>query len=61
MSNKDRKTRIALAKQDVSKAMLHLMGAREDSDPTVTRYINRQLDILGGVRRTLTELLEHEK
>lgn len=59
MSN--RKSRLLLAKQDVSKAMVHLMGAREDSDPIVTRYINRQLDILGGVRRTLTELLEHEK
>jgi hypothetical protein len=58
MSTQDKVARILQAKQAVSKAMLHLLGAREDSDPVTTGYINRQLDILAGVRKTLTEIAE---
>lgn len=58
MSKADQNARILQAKQAVSKAMIHLLGARNDSDPVTTRYINKQLDILAGVRKALTEIAE---
>ena len=58
MSKQDKAQRILQAKQSVSKAMLQLLGARDDSDPVTTGYINKQLDILSGVRKTLTEIAE---
>jgi hypothetical protein len=61
MSTQDKAARILQAKQAISKAMLHLIGARDDSDPVTTRCINRQLDILSGVRKSLTEMAGERK
>ena len=58
MSKSDQVARILQAKQAVSKAMLHLIAARSDNDPHTTGYINKQLDSLAEVRKSLTELAE---
>ena len=58
MSRTDQNAHILQAKQAVSKAMLHIIAARSHNDPVTTGYINKQLDILARVRKTLTEIAE---
>lgn len=58
MSTGDKASKVLQARTAISKAMIHLMGARDDADPVTTRYINKQLDVLAGVRKTLAEIAE---